>query len=102
MTDPLYPRDGQSFDPFSEPEEQVVEKQKKHSKEMAAVPKLKEILANLDADIDDLSRVSCITVNSETEPEKFLQMWHVAQEKKKYAEEMRDYIEQMIPENLRD
>lgn len=98
--DELIPEANAPFLP-TEPEEQKKERIKEESKSRAAVPKLKEIVELLDKDIALFNSVGSIHVDPTTKAEEFLAAWNIQQEKLNYARQIKEYIEQMIPDNQR-
>lgn len=100
-TDDMYPSSTEFFLHTDAPKEQKEELRKEQGKSMAAVPKLKEILAELDADIEFFSSIDSINTQIQTKPDEFLKAWHIQQELKSYAQAKKEWIEQMIPDNLR-
>lgn len=94
--DDLLPNDGEMFNAFQEPEEQVKERQKSVSQAQAAKPMLEQLIALFAADIDSLDRISSIPVDVDTQTDEFLAAWRQAQGIRQYAEQKKSYLESLL------
>lgn len=96
MDDPMYPNDGAFFQP-TEPEEQVRERKKQQSKQIAGMELLRDLIAVYEKDIQQLKSVDSIPAADSLAPTEFQLAWTINQQLLAYVRGKKEYLESLLP-----
>lgn len=94
--DNMYPNDGEAFNPFREPLEQQLERKEQSAKVKRDLRLAEELVERWEEKINDLEKVSAITVDVEADTEKFLRAYLVKQELLAWLKTEKEWLEDLI------